>query len=151
MEAARIFGDEDSAQEWVISKRWPRGIRCPSCGSEVSELKRRGTLRRWRCKRRSKADNCGKNFTVMTDTIMHDSKLSVSEWCIAIYLYTTNLKGISAEQYDKWMLYAALLDALAMLVIAAVPIVEVEKVMGELRRDNETLAEENRQLNKKLQ
>ena len=101
MNAARIFGDENSAQEWVISKRWPRGIRCPSCGSEVSELKRRGSLRRWRCKRRSKADYCGKNLTVKTDTIMHDSKLSVSEWCIAIYLYTTNLKVLSAMKLHR--------------------------------------------------
>ena len=99
LQAARIFGDEDTAQEWVISKRWSRGIRCPACGNtEVSELKRRGTLRRWRCKDRKA---CGKNFTVKTDTIMHDSKLPVSQWCIAIYLYTTNLKGISAMKLHR--------------------------------------------------
>ena len=99
LEAARIFGDEESAQEWIISKRWSRGITCPSCGNQnVSELKRRGTLRRWRCKDRKA---CGKNFTVKTDTIMHDSKLPVSQWCIAIYLYTTNLKGISAMKLHR--------------------------------------------------
>ncbi len=99
LEAARIFGDEDSAQEWVISKRWHRGITCPSCGNQnVSELKRRGKLRRWRCKNRKA---CGKNFTVKTDTIMHDSKLPVSHWCIAIYLYTTNLKGVSAMKLHR--------------------------------------------------
>ncbi|MCY4474657.1 MAG: IS1595 family transposase [Chloroflexi bacterium] len=99
LDAARIFSDEDSAQEWIISKRWSRGITCPSCGNQnVSELKRRGTLRRWRCKDRKA---CGKNFTVKTDTIMHDSKLPVSQWCIAIYLYTTNLKGISAMKLHR--------------------------------------------------
>ncbi len=99
LEAARMFGDEDSAQEWIISKRWRHGITCPACGNnEVSELKRRGTLRRWRCKDRKA---CGKNFTVKTDTIMHDSKLPVSHWCIAIYLYTTNLKGISAMKLHR--------------------------------------------------
>ena len=99
LQAARLFGDEDSAQEWVISKRWHKGIACPACGNtEVSELKRRGTLRRWRCKDRKV---CGKNFTVKTDTIMHDSKLPVSHWCIAIYLYTTNLKGISAMRLHR--------------------------------------------------
>ena len=99
LDAARIFGDEDTAQEWVISKRWHREITCPSCGNrEVSELKRRGNLRRWRCKDRKA---CGKNFTVKTDTIMHDSKMPVSHWCIAIYLYTTNLKGISAMKLHR--------------------------------------------------
>lgn len=99
LQAARMFGDEDTAQEWIISKRWRHGITCPACGNtEVSELKRRGTLRRWRCKDRKA---CGKNFTVKTDTIMHDSKLPVSQWCIAIYLYTTNLKGISAMKLHR--------------------------------------------------
>jgi len=99
LQAARKFGDEDSAQEWVISKRWSDGIECPDCGTKrVSELKRRGTLRRWRCKDRK---TCGKNFSVKTDTIMHDSKLPVSDWCIAIYLYNTNLKGVSAMQLHR--------------------------------------------------
>ncbi len=99
LQAARMFGDEDSAQEWVISKRWARGIECPDCGGKrVSELKRRGSLRRWRCKDRK---TCGKNFSVKTDTIMHDSKLPVSSWCIAIYLYNTNLKGMSAMKLHR--------------------------------------------------
>ena len=63
-----------------------------------SELKRQGALRRWRCKDRRV---CGKNFTVKTDTIMHDSKLPVWKWCIAIYLYSTNLKGISAKKLRR--------------------------------------------------
>lgn len=98
IEAAERFGDDESAQEWIISERWPDGVKCPDCGSDVSELKRRGSLRRWRCKSRK---DCGKNFTVKTDTIMHDSKLPVWKWCIAVYLYTTNLKGIPAKKLRR--------------------------------------------------
>ena len=98
MEVARRFGNDETAQEWIISERWPYGITCPKCGSEVSELKRQGALRRWRCKDRRV---CGKNFTVKTDTIMHDSKLPVWKWCIAIYLCSTNLKGISAKKLRR--------------------------------------------------
>ena len=39
---------------------------------------------------------CKANFTVKTGTIMHDSKLSLSKWALAFYLYSTHLKGVSS-------------------------------------------------------
>ena len=41
------------------------------------------------------------NFTVKTDTIMHDSKLSLSKWALAFYLYSTNLKGVSSMKLHR--------------------------------------------------
>ena len=98
IEAAERFGDDESAQEWIISERWPDGVKCPSCGSDGPNSSAAVRFGDGGCKSRR---DCGKNFTVKTDTIMHDSKLPVWKWCIAVYLYSTNLKGISAKKLRR--------------------------------------------------
>ena len=55
-------------------------------------------LRQWRYRDHK---GCGKLFTVKTDTIMHDSKLPLSKWCIAYFLYSTNLEGVSSMKLHR--------------------------------------------------
>ncbi len=100
MEAARRFGDDETAQDWFIERRWKDGVICPFCGSNrIGERKRRGNaLRQWRCNDRKA---CGKAFTVKTKTVMHASKLSLSQWALALYLYSVNLKGVSSRQLRR--------------------------------------------------
>ncbi len=94
VEAVNRFSDDFAAEAWLVEKRWSGNITCPQCGrGNPEERKRRGKLRQWRCRDRK---DCGKLFTVKTDTIMHDSKLPVSKWCIAYFLYSTNFKGVSS-------------------------------------------------------
>lgn len=94
--AIRLFGDEAKAEQWFVTRRWPDGIRCAYCESErVSNRKTRRKTPQYHCK------DCGKNFTVKTNTIMHDSKLSLSEWALAFYLYVTNLKGVSSMKLHR--------------------------------------------------
>lgn len=99
VEAAGRFGNDDAAQEWFVSKRWRDGVACPSCGrKDVSERKRRGKLREWRCKDRKV---CKTTFTVKTGTIMHNSRLPLSKWAMAFYLYSTHLKGVSSMKLHR--------------------------------------------------
>ena len=39
---------------------------------------------------------CDKRFSVRTGTVMADSRLGYQTWALAIYLFTTCLKGISS-------------------------------------------------------
>ena len=95
VEAVRKFGDEASAEAWFISKRWPDGLRCPFCDSAaVSNVKNRRPMP-FRCR------SCRKHFSVKTNSLMHDSKLSISKWAIAMYLYSTNLKGVSSMKLHR--------------------------------------------------
>ena len=41
------------------------------------------------------------NFTVKTDTIMHDSKLPLGKWGLAFYLFSTSLKGVSSMKLHR--------------------------------------------------
>ena len=94
--ALQRFGDDAKAEAWFVSKRWPDGIRCAYCESDaVSNRKSTRKTPQYHCK------TCLKNFTVKTGTIMHDSKLSMSEWALAFYLHVTSLKGVSSMKLHR--------------------------------------------------
>ena len=71
-------------------------MRCAYCESDaVSIRKSPRKTPQYHCK------TCRKNFTVKTGTIMHDSKLSMSEWALAFYLHATSLKGVSSMKLHR--------------------------------------------------
>ena len=97
LEVADMFSDELSAKAWIVKQRWPDGPFCPRCGSlDVQEgIKHRTMTHRCRdCPKRSM-------FTLKIGTVMEGSKLSYRMWAIAIYLFTTNLKGISSMKLHR--------------------------------------------------
>ncbi len=96
IKALREFGDDALAEKWFVTRRWPDGIRCAYCASDAvkSRTSRRQTPQ-YHCKA------CEHNFTVKTGTIMHDSRLSLSKWAMAFYLYSTNLKGVSSMKLHR--------------------------------------------------
>ena len=51
----------------------------------------------YRCRER----DCGSRFSVRTGTAMEGSKLGYQTWAIAIYLLTTNLKGVSSMKLHR--------------------------------------------------
>ncbi len=92
----RMFADDEKANQWFVERRWPNGIRCAYCESDrVSCRKSRRKTPQYHCK------ECGKNFTVKTNTIMHDSRLSLVDWGLAFYLYVTSLKGVSSMKLHR--------------------------------------------------
>ena len=94
--ALQQFGDPIKAEAWFVARRWPEGIRCAHCESDrISARKSNRQTPQYHCKA------CGKNFTVKTGTIMHDSKLPLSDWALAFYLYITNLKGVASMKLHR--------------------------------------------------
>ncbi len=96
IEAVQKFSDEKKANDWFVERRWPDGIRCAHCESDrVTERKSNRLTPQYRC------GGCKGIFTVKTGTIMHDSKLPLSKWAIAFYLFSTNLKGVSSMKLHR--------------------------------------------------
>ena len=94
--ALQQFGDPIKAEAWFVARRWPDGIRCAYCESDrISPRKSKRLTPQYHCKA------CGKNFTVKTGTIMRDSKLPLSDWALAFYLYVTNLKGVASMKLHR--------------------------------------------------
>ena len=100
LQVAEMFGDEGAAKAWIEERRWPNGPHCPKCGSfnVQSGIKHRTMTHRCRdC-------NTGKSrtmFTLRMGTVMEGSKLPFRVWAIAIYLYATNLKGVSSMKLHR--------------------------------------------------
>ena len=45
--------------------------------------------------------DCREYFSVRTGTVLRESKLPLSKWAIALYLYSTNLKGVSSMKLHR--------------------------------------------------
>ena len=84
-----MFPDNKTAEKWFEQILWEDGVVCPHCeSSRVSEVKH--PTMPYRCR------DCRKHFSVKTNTLMHGSNIGYREWGIAVYLMSTNLKGVSS-------------------------------------------------------
>ena len=90
VQAVEMFGDPDFTEQWFIEQRWPNGVACPGCGSLNIQTRRTRKPQPFRC------NDCRKDFSVKTDTVMHSSKLPLKTWGLAMYLLTTGIKGTSS-------------------------------------------------------
>ena len=89
-----MFPDNDAAERWFEKTRWEDGVVCPHCESEnISEVKH--PTMPYRCR------DCRKHFSVKTNSLMHGSNIGYREWAIAIYLMSTNLKGVSSMKLHR--------------------------------------------------
>ena len=89
--------NDEAAEAWFAEARWSDGPYCPHCGSHnVQEgIKHRSMTHRCR--------DCPdkRMFSLKTGTVMEGSKLGYRTWAIAIYLVTTNLKGVSSMKLHR--------------------------------------------------
>ena len=97
VDLTRMFPDNEMAERWFIGTRWPDGPRCPHCDSDRVQYPIGHKTMTHRCK----ANGCRKRFSVRTGTVMEASNLGYQDWAIAIYLFTTNLKGISSMKLRR--------------------------------------------------
>ncbi len=89
-----LFPDEQTAESWFEAERWPGGIRCTDCGSKRYGQVKHKTMP-YRCK------ECRHYFSVRKGTVMQSSKLTLQQWVIALYMATTNLKGVSSMKLRR--------------------------------------------------
>ncbi|AWI26815.1 IS1595 family transposase [Flavobacterium pallidum] len=88
------FTTEEKCEQHLAVIRWNGEPTCAYCEStKVSKLG--GKTNRYKCY------GCKKQFGVKVGTIFHDSKVSLRKWFVAIYLITTNKKGISSHQLAR--------------------------------------------------
>ena len=87
-----MFRDEETARDWIASQRRPDGPHCPRCGSVNVQTGIKHKTMTHRCREKA----CGKRmFSIKTGTVMEASNLPYRAWAVGIYLFTTNIKGVS--------------------------------------------------------
>jgi transposase-like protein len=94
-EAVIYFADFENCREYLVARRWPNGVTCPTCGSDrVSYLQ---SVRRWQCT----AHHAQRQFTLKTGTIMEDSPIGVDKWMVALWLVLNCKNGISSYEIGR--------------------------------------------------
>ena len=94
-ELNQLFPDEQAAVDWFESIVWPYGRCCMRCGGlETTEVKSKKPMPYW-------CPDCKHYFSVRTGTAFEQSHLPLLKWAYAIFLFTTNLKGISSMKLSR--------------------------------------------------
>lgn len=93
----RMFPDNETARRWFEAERWPNGPQCPTCGTFNVQANIKHKSQTHRCR-----ECAGRPmFTVRKGTVLEDSKLSYQVWAIAMYLFTTGIKGTSSMKLHR--------------------------------------------------
>jgi len=91
-EAIEYFSDPDRCLNFLVARRWPEGVTCPTCGSkDVTFIASR---QMWECKRR----HARKQFSIKVGTIFENSPISLDKWLSTLWMVTICDSGVSS--YD---------------------------------------------------
>ena len=89
------FPDGNSARKFIERIRWNGNVVCPLCGS-VHVTGRKGDREGYYW-----CNDCKKEFTVRTNTIMERSHIPLNKWIWTIYKFVTERQGVSALEISK--------------------------------------------------
>lgn len=94
------FATEDAALDYLVSARWPKGVRCLACDHDkVYRIATKGKTGK-PCRLYECAE-CKLHFSATTGTLFHDSHLPLQKWFMAMALMAEAKKGISALQVSR--------------------------------------------------
>ena len=84
----RDFATEEACETYLAACRWPEGFLCPRCANRRAyELVNQ---RRWQCV------GCRHQVSLTAGTVLHRTKIPLTQWFWAAYLMTTDKRGVSA-------------------------------------------------------
>jgi transposase-like protein len=95
LEAVKHFSDPNNCREYLVARRWPNGVSCPTCGSKsvYFDKSRNG----WECKTRHPK----RKFTLKTGTIFEDSPLGFDKWLPAVWMIANCKNGVSSWELHR--------------------------------------------------
>ena len=94
-EAVVYFANPDNCLTYLVARRWPNGVACPTCGStNVGFIESR---RMFQCRTR----HAKSQFSVKLGTILEDSPLGLDKWLPAVWMLASNRNGISSWELHR--------------------------------------------------
>lgn len=87
------FPDDQACLDFLTAQRWPDGVCCLYCGSvAVYSITKRNI---YECK------DCRKQFSAKTGTPFERSRLPLTKWFRALFMLTSDKRGVSSVQIAK--------------------------------------------------
>jgi hypothetical protein len=94
-QAVKFFGDPDKALEYMVARRWPEGVACPTCGrADVVFLKNQ---RKWQCK----SVHPKRQFSAKVGTIFEDSPIALEKWLMVVWMLANCKNGVSSYEIHR--------------------------------------------------
>src|SRR5215469_13695303 len=94
-EAVVYFSNPDNCLNYLVSRRWPNGVVCPTCVSTDAAFL--ASRRVWQCKtRHPKAQ-----FSVKVGTIFEDSPLGLDKWLPTVWMIANCKNGVSSWEIHR--------------------------------------------------
>ncbi len=95
LEANVYFANPDNCVAYLVARRWPAGVMCPTClRMDVAYIPAR---RVWQCKTRHPKSQ----FSVKVGTIFEDSPISLDKWLLAMWMLANCKNGVSSYEIHR--------------------------------------------------
>jgi transposase-like protein len=94
-DAIVYFADPVNCREYLVARRWPKGVSCPKCGS--SNVLFMEKYNRWHCREKHTAPQ----FTLKTGTVMEDSPVGLDKWLMAMWMVVNCKNGVSSYEIHR--------------------------------------------------
>jgi transposase-like protein len=96
----QLFPNEEACDNFLVMRRWPKGVHCPRCGSEnVYTLQ---TMKfKWECP--DCREGGAYRFSHLVGTIFENTNIDLRDWFRVIHLMLTAKKGVSARQVQRYI------------------------------------------------
>ncbi|MGI8960762.1 MAG: IS1595 family transposase [Bryobacteraceae bacterium] len=94
-EAVIYFSNPENCRNFVVTRRWPKGVTCPVCGSDKVIFSEKHN--RWQCG----SHHAQRQFTVKTGTIFEESPIGLDKWLMAMWLIVTCKNGVSSYEVHR--------------------------------------------------
>jgi transposase-like protein len=94
-QAIVFFSDPDNCLNYMVARRWPDGVFCPTCGR--IDVKFLENQRKWQCK----SVHPRRQFSVKVGTIFEDSPLGLDKWLMAVWMLTNCKNGVSSYEIHR--------------------------------------------------
>ena len=85
-EFEKRYSTEEHCRDYLARLRWPKGFRCPNCGSDHA----------WRVNTLIECGPCGRQTSVLAGTIFHRTRTPLPVWFRAMWYVTSQKSGASA-------------------------------------------------------
>jgi transposase-like protein len=89
-EAIEFFANADNCRKYVVARRWPNGVECPTC--RCKDVIFLANQNRWQCRNK----HSKRQFSLKTGTIYEDSPLGLDKWLVATWLVSNCKNGVSS-------------------------------------------------------
>jgi len=91
-DAMIYFPDPEICLCYLVARRWPQGVFCPTCGNDAPRFLARRRL--WQCRKVHRK----RQFSITVGTIFEDSALGLDKWLAAIWMTANCKNGVSSYE-----------------------------------------------------